>query len=121
MLRRYTSLARTGRLLPVSKNQANQKREQAKAYAGAPTSDCCEVCERYGPVEHSHLFTQKQHPAHRANPLNWLLKCRACHTLWEDNKRTFAARYPKAWTQILNQMQQVNPQAYAFFRHKNPY
>lgn len=104
--------------------QGRQASAQRRAYAAAPDAGqaYCSACGVSGQrLEHSHLLTQKQHPEHRCNPLNWLLKCPDCHALFEHNKRRFAAYYPAAWLLILLRIEQLDPLAYEHFRLKNPY
>lgn len=124
MLRRYTGLTRTGRLPPVSKKQAKQKREQGKAYATATDADqeeCC-CCRRVRPLQHSHLLTQGNHKQHRNNPLNWLMKCGECHSLFEHQKARFARTFPAIWQLIQERILLVGgPQALAFFQLKNSF
>lgn len=124
MLRRYTGLARTGRLPPVSKKKAKQNRAQAKAYGEADDErGWCSVCGKPGETVHAHLFTQGNHQQHRNDPRNWIIVGRwcACHDLQEHNKAEFARRYPRAWAQILSQMQEVDADEFRAFRAKNPY
>ncbi len=129
MLRRYTPLARTtgpARKQPLaqqSKKGRAGKAAQRQAYAAADDAEqCwCSACGRAGATDHSHHFTQGRHKLLANDQRNWIRLCRADHELFEHNKRAFAARYPQVWQQILSQMQQVNPQAHAFFRMKNPF
>lgn len=130
MLRR-TPLARASTLGPRQQPLARQspaaKRQQgaqrrAYAAAGDASQQWCAVCGVTGQrLEHSHLLTQKQHPEHRNNPLNWLKKCAECHALYEHSKRRFQAYYPAAWLLILLRIEKLDPVAFAAFRLKNPF
>lgn len=123
MLQRKTYLARgpgparTTRLAPVSKKHRAGQQVQREAYAAADDAgaEWCAVCGRAGAVEHSHLFSQHLHEAHRNNPLNWLQSCRACHDLFEHHKPKFAKVWPAAWAEIIRRMQLVDLQAYDFY------
>lgn len=42
-----------------------------------------------------------------------------CHDLFENNKPAFAAKYPTVWAGITEQMQELDPKAFAEFKLKN--
>lgn len=107
-----------------SKKRAALRRSQSKAYAAADDAEqvWCGCCGKPGPTEHSHHFSQKQQSHLRNEQQNWLVMGRycGCHALFENNKAGFAAKFPRVWARIIEQMRELDPQAYAFFRVKNP-
>lgn len=93
--------------------------EQARAYGAEPPAEWCAACGRSGlKLDHSHTLSQKQHPQHKNNPLNWLMLCRACHECWENNKAQFQQRYPVAFAEKARRMEWIDRQAAAFFKVK---
>lgn len=126
-LKRKTPLARTAGPKPTtglcrqSRTNRRAKAAQRKAYAEADDAEqaWCSACGKPGPTDHAHLFTQGRWEAHRNTSQNWKRLCRACHSLQEDNKGAFAARFPQLWLEMVGQMQEVDPQAFAEFTLKN--
>lgn len=114
-------LKRQQPLKKCSKKRAALRREQAKAYAAADDAEqqWCSACGRPGPTDHAHLFTQGRWEQHRNTAQNWKRLCRACHTLQEDKKAVFAAKYPELWAEMVEQMREVDPQAFAEFELNN--
>lgn len=129
MLQRKTPLARgpgpkrKKGLCAQSRAARRQATAQRRAYqaAGDAEQAFCSACGKAGPVEHSHLFSQKAYPEYRNTALNWMICCRACHELFEHKKADFACQYPRAWQQALEQMKQVDYKAYCFFRMRHSY
>lgn len=121
MLTRKQPLPRSGRLRPVSAKQGAANRVKRKMYADCLDGECFTcgpACSL--PLTPSHILTQKQHPKHRANPDNVVAECWPMHMLWEHNKAEYARQYPGAFGRKMKRMRKLEPQAYAFFRMKNP-
>jgi hypothetical protein len=119
---RFSSLpARKHRIAKASPGLCAKKREQRKAYAAAAETEdpWCVCCGRPGSTDHSHLYSQGRFPEHRNNPLNWLLKCRQHHELFENNKPGFAAQFPAVWAEILRRLPLIDAAAFAEFQLKN--
>lgn len=120
-LKRAPLPARKNRIAHASPGLCATKRVQRRAYQAAAETEApwCVCCGDPAAPEHSHLFSQGRWQQHRSNPLNWLLKCRACHSLFEDNKAGFAARYPVVWVEVLRRMRLVDAAAFAEFEMKH--
>ena len=116
-----TMKPRTKGLCKQSRDRRRAQAAQAKAYAAADDAEqaWCSACGKPGPTDHAHLFTQGRWEQHRNTAQNWKRLCRGCHALQEDKKAVFAAKYPKLWAEMVEQMQQVDPQAFAEFELKN--
>lgn len=112
---------RGGPLAKVSKAKAAANRQQQRAYRVVEAGACyCQTCGATGPLDHSHILTQKAYPQHAANPLNIWLECRfTCHASWENDKQQYATDHPEAFAAKLAIIQQLEPQAHAFFLMKN--
>lgn len=114
------TLNRTQGLSRVSKQQAKAKYAMQKAYKVVDAGPrYCAACGITHGLTHSHVLTQKQFPQHRANPKNVMLLCYNCHATWENNKPLFATRHPDAFTEKMQRMQELEPQAAAVFRMKH--
>lgn len=114
---------RASGLCKESRNRRRAKAAQSKAYAAADDAEqvWCGCCGKPGPTEHSHHFSQKQQSHLRNEQQNWLVMghyC-GCHALFENNKAAFAAKWPKAWARIVEQMRELDPKAFAEFELKN--
>jgi hypothetical protein len=118
---RTTTLASSGRLPAISPKQRAADAEKKRAYAAAPDAgqEWCTACGTAGPVEHSHILSQGNHARHRANPLNWLMLCRACHDLYEHKKAAFRRQYPAVWNETLRRMRLLDINAYTAFCQKH--
>ena len=71
----------------VSAKAAKRFRGRAKAYNDLDhewESNVCQGCGRSGPVDHSHLLSQKDFPHLAANKANIVPHCRECHLKWES-------------------------------------
>lgn len=131
MLRRHTGFKpRTGdlgpRRQPLARQSPAAKRQQsaqrrAYAAAGDVEQDWCTACGKPGATDHCHLLTQKQYPQHRNDERNWIRACRRCHELFEHNKPAFAAAYPVVWAYIQTRIADIDQEALAAFRLKNPF
>lgn len=124
MSRGTAGLARGGRLNPVSNKMKAQHATQREAYAAAEDAgaEWCAVCGKPGPVEHSHLYPQGMHKKHRNDERNWLQvgKWCGCHTLFENNKALFAAKFKKAWAEIIRRMRAIDLKEYDKLAAFNP-
>ena len=125
--RRPCSLTRTTplprRTAPLARTSGRHRAERGRqgvAYGAEPPAEWCAACGGSGPLEHSHILTQGQHPKHRNNPLNWLMLCRSCHDTWEHNKARFKQLYPLAFAEKVRRMEWIDRQAAAFFKMKFP-
>lgn len=112
---------RASGLCKESRSRRRAKAAQSKAYAAADDAEqaWCSACGKSGPTDHAHLFTQGRWEAHRNTSQNWKRLCRTCHSLQEDNKGAFAAKFPQLWLEMVGQMQEVDPKAFAEFTLKN--
>lgn len=65
-----------------------KKREAALAKVRAPMKKQVRRCQSCGttegPLDYSHILSVKHYPKHEAHPLNAVIECRSCHTLWES-------------------------------------
>lgn len=70
----------------VSPKKAKQNRERGKAYSQLEPDwgIACQGCGRSGPVDHSHLLSQKFFPHLAAHPDNIVPHCRDCHLKYEN-------------------------------------
>jgi hypothetical protein len=70
----------------VSADKAKQNRDRAKAYAELDYDwgMVCQGCGRAGPVDHSHLLSQKYFPHLADHKANIVPHCRDCHIRWEN-------------------------------------
>lgn len=66
--------------------KAAQNRERGKAYTELDPDwgRVCQGCGRPGPVDHSHLLSQKAFPHLAANKANIVPHCRECHLKYEN-------------------------------------
>jgi hypothetical protein len=109
---------RTHKIANSSPTHRAGRAAQGRAYAAEPAAEWCAACGCNEPLDHSHILSQKQHPKHRNNPLNWLMLCRSCHRCWEDNKGRFKLLYPLAFAEKVRRMEAIDCQAAAFFKMK---
>ena len=94
-----------------------KKQAYAVVDAGPRVCVSCGTTER---LTHSHVLTVGQFPQHEANPVNILLECAECHTIWEHNKAQ-AKRIQASWGRKMAIMQQLEPAEFARFQAFNPH
>ncbi|KAA9333377.1 hypothetical protein F0P96_10435 [Hymenobacter busanensis] len=120
-LHRTTPLRPAGGLPRVSPKQGQVNRAKRRVYdatKAATCFSCGEACQAPA-LTPSHILTQGRHQRQRLNTLNLVWECWPVHCLWENNKADYARRFPEAFAKKMERMQQLDPQAYAFFRMKN--
>lgn len=124
-MKRTARLTRRKRMPRQSPKRRAAKLTQASAYDAADDAEqCwCSVCGKPGPTEHSHHLSQHHYPEHANDQRNWLVmgKYCGCHDFYENNRRAFAAAYPKLWRTILAAVRAVDETAYRAFRLRYPF
>jgi hypothetical protein len=106
----------------VSPKHAASTRAKQAAYRVVDAGPrWCIACGTSTGLEHSHLWSQGMNKHLRAHPLNIVLSCRPCHTLFEHDKRAFAERYPIAWADIASRLEQLESTRWNFFLMKHPW
>jgi len=104
----------------VSDKQKVKLKVRANGYRQVKEDqDRCAHCGTTYRLTPSHVLTQKQYPAHRANPRNIILLCQREHDLWEHNKTLFRELCPDVWVLKMEIMQELEPAYYRQFISKH--